>query len=426
MAKPKARREQRKQREQRQQRDEHDKHHTVDAALAGAAADRDYATARLPTVPLDTPAPSPEAATRTVDASGDADRASVARQDRALAPLTPRERAKLARRAALHDYTYETHPLVIPGRGRVVGRARLPRRGVRRRSRLLGALACGVMLGVVLGGLFNVSPLAAGAEAAGPTVLQAFTNAIGAQRPPSYVWYVARPGDTVDTLARTHHCQVGGIYELNGMLAGEELQVGKAYKLPTSPTYGLYFRPVSSVSTTGTYGATVLGDHIWNSYAGIPPEGALCGPTPHGSGDNMQDYDLSSFDLKSPNWGAYWVRGFTWYHFGVDLANPMGTPIHAAQAGEVIFANWDTGGGGWSVKINNCNHLATAYGHMETLLVHDGQMVHAGDVIGLEGSTGNSTGPHVHFSVQWDNLAVDPMLFFNQSKYDITHNIPDA
>ncbi|HEY7834585.1 MAG TPA: M23 family metallopeptidase, partial [Ktedonobacterales bacterium] len=151
------------------------------------------------------------------------------------------------------------------------------------------------------------------------------------------------------------------------------------------------------------------------------PPGAYCGPTPRGSGDNLYRYDLASFDLKSPNWGAYWVRGFTWYHFGVDLANPLGTPIHAAQSGEVIFANWDTGGGGWSVKLNHCNHLATAYGHMETLLVHVHQMVHAGDVIGLEGSTGWSTGPHLHFSVQWDNLAVDPMLFFGESQYEITH-----
>ena len=140
----------------------------------------------------------------------------------------------------------------------------------------------------------------------------------------------------------------------------------------------------------------------------------------------MGNYDLSSFDLKSPNWGAYWVRGFTWYHFGVDLANPAGTPIHAAQAGEVIFAGWDTGGGGWSVKINHCNHISTAYGHMEQLLVKVHDMVNVGDVVGLEGSTGWSTGPHLHFSVQWDNGAVDPMLFFGESKYNITHYLPDA
>ena len=364
---------------------------TVPAASATPPAARDYATTRLPAV-----APDPTTAT--------------------VVPFD--------------DDDTETRPLVIPGSGRAMGRAVLPRRprGARR-SRLVGALVTGLTLGIVISALFAVSPLAGGAQAQGITAFHAFSSAIGVGNKVTYVWYVARRGDTVDSIATTHHCQVGGIYELNGMLAGQELQVGKAYKLPTDPTYGLYFRPASSAAAASSYGATVLGDHIWNSYAGTPPDGALCGPIPTfrgGDRDDIRNYALDSFDLKSPNRGAYWVRGFTWYHFGVDLANPLGTPIYAAQAGEVIFANWDTGGGGWSVKINHCNHLSTAYGHMEKLLVHDGQMVHMGEIIGLEGSTGWSTGPHLHFSVQWDNLAVDPMRFFDQNKYNITHYLPDA
>ncbi|HEY7983839.1 MAG TPA: peptidoglycan DD-metalloendopeptidase family protein [Ktedonobacterales bacterium] len=347
-------------------------------------------------------------------------------QTPAVRPITsaPSLSAASGRRAA---------PLVIPGSGRAyrLNYVRRRKRPLVMRMAVLVASAC-----IVLAGLFAVLPITSGAaDAARHTgAFQAIANAVLWRGSPDYRWYTVRNGDTLDSLSSKFHVQIGGIYELNGMLSGEELQVGKAYKIPTDPNYGLYYRPQSyqasfsgtNTSGTGYYGPTIYTDQIWSTMAGMPPEGALCGPTPRGSGDNLASYDPASFDLKAPNWGAYWVRGFTWYHFGVDLANPEGTPIHAAQSGEVVFAAWDTGGGGWSVKINHCNHLSSAYGHMDQLLVKVHQMVRVGDVIGLEGSTGWSTGPHLHFSTQWDNTAVDPMQFFTWSQYNITHPLPDV
>ncbi|HEY7779390.1 MAG TPA: LysM peptidoglycan-binding domain-containing M23 family metallopeptidase [Ktedonobacterales bacterium] len=372
-------------------------------APANAAEDL-YATHRFAAMPVSTP------------------RASLPDSPRDALPMVLDDTAGPP--AILDDA--QTRPVVIPGSGRVVSTfvGRLPRR-----PRPLAQRLAVVVLAVCIVGsaLFGVAPAAlGGADAQQASPLQALSGAVVWRSGPGYFWYIAQNSDTLEGLAKRFKCQVGGIYELNGLLSGQELQEGKAYKIPTDPNYGMYYEPPSYVVKGGQYGTTVYAPTIWGSLAGLPPRGALCAPTPRGSGDNMGNYDLSSFDLKAPNWGAYWMRGFTWYHFGVDLDNPEGTPIHAAQAGEVIFAAWDTGGGGWSVKINNCNHLATAYGHMEKLLVKVHDMVHVGDVIGLEGSTGWSTGPHLHFSVQWDNLAVDPMLFFNESKYDITHFIPDG
>jgi murein DD-endopeptidase MepM/ murein hydrolase activator NlpD len=326
-----------------------------------------------------------------------------------------------------------TAPLVIPGSGRAYTLNYLPRRKrpLVMRMAVLVATIC-----IVTAGLFAVLPLTGGGADAAQhsSAFQAIANAVLWRGTPSFHWYTVQNGDTLDSLRDKFHVQIGGIYELNNMLSGEELQVGKAYKIPSDPSYGMYYRPQSYIASfsgtntggSGYYGPTIYTDQIWSTMAGMPPDGALCGPTPRGSGDNLANYDPASFDLKSPNWGAYWVRGFTWYHFGVDLANPEGTPIHAAQSGEVIFAAWDTGGGGWSVKINHCNHLSTAYGHMDQLLVKVHQMVRVGDVIGLEGSTGWSTGPHLHFSCQWNNDAVDPMQFFNWSQYNITHPLPDV
>jgi murein DD-endopeptidase MepM/ murein hydrolase activator NlpD len=106
----------------------------------------------------------------------------------------------------------------------------------------------------------------------------------------------------------------------------------------------------------------------------------------------------------------------------VDIAAAEGNPIHAAQSGQVIWAGWDVGGLGWSVKINHCDHISTVYGHMDKLLVKAGDNVQQGDPIGLEGSTGWSTGPHLHYMVEVDNQPVDPMAYYNYNTNSVTQN----
>jgi murein DD-endopeptidase MepM/ murein hydrolase activator NlpD len=92
---------------------------------------------------------------------------------------------------------------------------------------------------------------------------------------------------------------------------------------------------------------------------------------------------------------------FSSHHNGLDLAAPAGTPIHAAGAGEVIWAGWRTDGLGYCVFIDHQNGLLTVYGHMiRQPSVRVGQYVARGQVIGNVGSTGNSTGPHTHFMVK--------------------------
>ena len=98
-------------------------------------------------------------------------------------------------------------------------------------------------------------------------------------------------------------------------------------------------------------------------------------------------------------------------HTGIDLAAPYGSPIMAADSGQVIWTGWDWSGLGWAVKINHGNYIATIYGHMERFIVKVGQSVTKGQVIGYEGSTGASTGPHVHFMVLVNNIWVNPTLY---------------
>jgi hypothetical protein len=86
-------------------------------------------------------------------------------------------------------------------------------------------------------------------------------------------------------------------------------------------------------------------------------------------------------------------------HNGIDFAAPTGTPIVAAGGGRVSMAGWSTGGGGNEIHIDHPNGLQTWYAHLSRFAVQAGEMVRAGQRIGDVGSTGNSTGPHLHYMV---------------------------
>jgi murein DD-endopeptidase MepM/ murein hydrolase activator NlpD len=95
-------------------------------------------------------------------------------------------------------------------------------------------------------------------------------------------------------------------------------------------------------------------------------------------------------------------------HEGIDLGAPYGTPIAAAAAGVVIYAGW-LGGYGNLTVIDHGGGLATAYGHQSSIVVGVGQSVARGEIIGYVGSTGHSTGPHLHFEVRVNGQPVDPL-----------------
>jgi len=96
------------------------------------------------------------------------------------------------------------------------------------------------------------------------------------------------------------------------------------------------------------------------------------------------------------------------FHTGVDIANSYGSPIKAADGGQVIFAGW-WGGYGKAVIIDHGKGFSTVYGHMSRIYVQQDEQVSQGQVIGLVGSTGYSTGPHLHFEVRKNGETQDPL-----------------
>ena len=107
--------------------------------------------------------------------------------------------------------------------------------------------------------------------------------------------------------------------------------------------------------------------------------------------------------ITSP-YGMRWGR----MHEGIDLGAAYGTPIAAAAAGTVIYAGWMEGYGNLTV-IDHGGGLSTAYGHQSSIAVAVGQQVAQGQIIGNVGSTGHSTGPHLHFEVRVNGAPVDPL-----------------
>lgn len=160
-------------------------------------------------------------------------------------------------------------------------------------------------------------------------------------------------------------------------------------------------------------GRTALGYARLEAPASIRPDSA----TMHGAGLTLApsattaDLTENLHHLGRFLWPAHGTitTYFSQSHPGIDIANAVGTQEVAADAGRVIFAGW--GEYGIYVEIDHGNGFQTVYGHMSAVSVQVGQLVTPGQLIGLMGSTGRSTGPHVHFEIRYQNVAQNPLDF---------------
>ena len=109
-------------------------------------------------------------------------------------------------------------------------------------------------------------------------------------------------------------------------------------------------------------------------------------------------------------------RGSAAMHAGIDLSSPSGTPIYATADGVINRAEW-FGGYGNMVEIDHGKGIATRYGHMSRIVARSGDRVKRGELIGYVGSTGRSTGNHLHYEVRIDGHAVNPMPFLQSANY---------
>lgn len=147
------------------------------------------------------------------------------------------------------------------------------------------------------------------------------------------------------------------------------------------------------------------GDSLFREFQGLE---SLVAATP--SGWPVHGWISSDYGERiSPYTGEVGVM-----HQGVDIANRLGTPIHATADGIVLYAGWTTGGYGKMVEIVHGFGFSTIYGHCSRLRATPGQRVHKGDVIASVGATGNATGPHCHYEVRRFGVPVTPRPYMKE------------
>lgn len=143
--------------------------------------------------------------------------------------------------------------------------------------------------------------------------------------------------------------------------------------------------------------------------------------------DQLQDGVIAVPSDKPVKTGVEFTSGFgvrsdPFYHGaamhpGIDLAGSYGSPIYATADGTVLRSGWNSGGYGNLVEIDHGRGITTRYGHLSAILVRPGDRIARGQLIGRMGSTGRSTGNHLHYEVRIDGRAVNPIPFMKSTDY---------
>jgi murein DD-endopeptidase MepM/ murein hydrolase activator NlpD len=220
------------------------------------------------------------------------------------------------------------------------------------------------------------------------------------------VMYTVKSGDTISRIANRYGSDADKIMEANGLADASAISLGEELvlpdgKMPTPPPEATA-KPLARLAT-GIKNIFVPDNSDRTPYLQqVADSGRMLWPT--GCHYISQGYGVMEY------FGAL--------HTGIDIACPKGTPIYAALDGTVISAGWNNGGYGNMIILyhgldDNGVKLFTRYGHSSKLLVKVGDQVARGQVIALVGSTGRSTGPHLHFEVMTNN----PLHRLNPLRY---------
>lgn len=240
--------------------------------------------------------------------------------------------------------------------------------------------------------------------------------------------YTAKSGDTVSSIAKDFAVTEETILWENNLVSSSKLKEGQTLRI--LPVPGIAYKVKSgdtifSVAKTYQANAQAIIDFPFNDIGddfalktgstliipdGAPPEKAKPAPTQYLAQGQKQDFGIADLGSSQFGWPASGgiTQYFSWYHPGIDIANLAGGPIHASDSGTIVHASWDSSGYGNMILVDHGNGYVTRYGHLSVIYVSVGQKVTKGEVLGMMGSTGRSTGTHLHFEIMKEGTHLNP------------------
>ena len=254
--------------------------------------------------------------------------------------------------------------------------------------------------------------------------------------------YVAERGDTIDGIANRYGIQRESIAWCNPPIIAQILRPGDVVNVPPADgachtVLTTQAKDISDIAAQyGIDDPYAIIEAPANELGDIAPETLLPSgkrlfipggqgtvitwnaPVEQDGAGNVVAFDPGSRYSCGSRYGggAWWtnplptgtyVRGFYAGHSGIDIAAATGTPIYAANSGPILYAGYNSWGYGNTVVIGH-GQYSTLYGHMNSTIVGCGQTVVPGQIIGYVGSSGNSSGPHLHFEIRYRNQPRDP------------------
>lgn len=243
--------------------------------------------------------------------------------------------------------------------------------------------------------------------------------------------YTVENGDTLATIAKKFGVDTDSIKWLNKNLNEKKIKVGSVMKIP--PVTGVVHivkggETIYSIAKKYDVSAQAVVDFPFNEFTNdetfslaigqqiIVPDGVMPDEPVFSPRSNLASTLTPNAGAVSATGSWIWpaagkiTQEFKAWHKGIDIANHDGGPILAADSGTVIIASWlDNTGYGNRVMIDHGNGIKTLYGHMSSFSVVVGQTVKRGDKLGMMGSTGRSTGTHLHFEIRTEKGNMNPL-----------------
>lgn len=246
----------------------------------------------------------------------------------------------------------------------------------------------------------------------------------GAKAPAGFTWHTMQAGETLSTVAGLYGISLEAMVGANPDISSlDRLPLGIDLLIPPSAGLVVKLEPGESLlDLVAAYGvapeAVVAANDLRSPFdvapgmlvflPGVRPDEALARLQMVREEENRYIWPLQG-RLTSYYGARNLGLGTSSFHKGIDIAAPFGTPVGAARSGTVTYAGWSNQGYGNLVKVRHAGGDETWYGHFSSIAVSVGEYVSQGEIVGRVGSTGISTGPHVHFELHVNGRALDPL-----------------